>query len=119
MSLLVLEDDPVLRKHLVRLLAREGFRVVSAASCAEALLQLAQTRFDIILLDVMLPDGSGLDLLAGLSQAERPLHALVMTAQATPENEAHARWLAVRCLLPKPLDLQDLLDAVRGAAAAC
>jgi two-component system response regulator PilR (NtrC family) len=115
--LLIVEDEAVLRKHLGRLLEREGYEVVSAASRAEAMERLAAERFDAVLLDIKLPDGDGLDVLAALAPDQRPHRTMVMTAFSTPENEARAHDLRVDRLLRKPLDLGQLVHAVRGDAA--
>ncbi len=111
---LIVEDAAVLRKHLARLFAREGYTVTTAASCAEALAQLHRTRFDVLLLDLALPDGDGLDLLAGLRERQ-PRQTLLMTASCTPEKERRAGQLNVS-VLRKPLDLVFLIAAVRSGA---
>ena len=116
--LLIVEDEAVLRKHLGRLFEREGYEVVSAGSLAEATDCLAADRFDALLLDIMLPDGDGLDVLAALDPCRRPRRTMVMTAFSTPENEARAHDLSVDQLLRKPLDLLQLVHIVRGDAAA-
>ncbi len=111
---LIVEDEPVLRKHLERLLIREGYVVTAVGSRAEALQHLARGRFETLLLDVKLPDGDGLDLLAELRERSRPQHTVVMTASYSSENEARAYQLNVRLMLRKPLDLRQLVSAVRG-----
>ena len=111
--ILIVEDDAVLRKHLGRLFAREGYEVTTAASRADARIKLDRTSFEVLLLDVMLPDGDGLELLADVSVRQRPPQIVVMTAFATPEGELRARSLNVCRVLPKPLDLMELLRAVR------
>jgi two-component system response regulator PilR (NtrC family) len=111
---LIVEDDAVLRKHLARLFVREGYEVHTAETCAAARGQLMGTQFDMLLLDVALPDGSGLDVLAEVGERQRPQRTLVMTAFTAPEHEALAGRLNVYCLLRKPLDLVRLVDLVRG-----
>jgi two-component system response regulator PilR (NtrC family) len=112
--LLIVEDEPVLRKHLGRLFEREGYQVVSAGSLAEALQRLQADHFDALLLDVMLPDGDGLDVLAALDPCQRPRRTMVMTAFSSPENEERAQRLQVDGVLRKPLDLFKLIHALRG-----
>jgi two-component system, NtrC family, response regulator PilR len=111
--LLIVEDEPVLRKNLVRLFLREGFDVATAGTCAEAVRQLVATRFSGLLLDISLPDGDGFDLLVELGEEHRPPLTIVMTAFSTPENEARADLLRVHRLLPKPVDLGQLVATVR------
>lgn len=108
----------VLRKHLARLFMREGYSVSTAACRVDAADQLAQASFDVLLLDVQLPDGNGLDLLADLDTDRRPGLAVVMSAVSGDENDLRAQRLNVRRLLRKPLDLLQLLDTVRGASPA-
>ena len=113
--LLIVEDEGVLRKHLVRLFVREGFEVMSAASRAEASQKLLASRFKALVLDICLPDGDGLDLLGELGEEHRPTLTVVMTAFSTPQNEQRAARLRVHCLLRKPVDLSQLVAVVRGA----
>ena len=101
----------MLRKHLARLFVREGYEVATAGSRAEALDQLGRGPFEALLLDVMLPDGDGLELLAELGE-QQPRQTVVMTAFSTPENERRAHQLNVCHLLRKPLDLLQLIGAV-------
>ncbi len=115
-KVLIVEDEVVLRKHLARLLVRQGYEVATAASRAEALDELGRGSFEALLLDVRLPDGDGLDLLAGLGEEQRPPHTVVMTAHSTPEHEELAGRLHVSRFLHKPFDLyqfHQFIGAVR------
>jgi DNA-binding response OmpR family regulator len=116
--LLIVEDEHVLRKHLVRLFVREGFEVASAGTRAEAVEMLAAGGFSGLLLDVCLPDGDGLDLLGELREEHRPALTIVMTAFSTPQNDARAADLRVQRVLRKPVDLRQILAAVRGETTA-
>ena len=60
--ILVVDDDPEIRKLLARYIESQGFRVLLAANCRELNDKLATHHIDLIVLDVMLPDGSGLDV---------------------------------------------------------
>src|SRR6266487_3166172 len=91
--LLVVDDDARLRELLRRYLSKKGFRVTAAADAAEARANLASFAFDLIVLDVMLPGESGLDLtraLRGPATAAngRPGHIpiLLLTAMAEPDD---------------------------------
>lgn len=108
---LIVEDEMVLRKHLARVFAREGYEVATAGSCAEALDHLGRGRFEALLLDVMLPDGDGLDMLGNL-RAQQPQRIVVMTAYCTPEKDLRARQLNVCHVLRKPVDLLQLVGAL-------
>ena len=112
--LLIVEDEEILRKHLVRLFVREGFDVAAAGTCAEATRELSGARFRALILDVRLPDGDGLDLLAELGHDRWPAVTVAITAWTTPENELRAARLGVDRLLRKPIDLRQLVNVVRG-----
>jgi len=110
--LLIVEDDAVLRKHLARLFTRHGFEVVHANTCREAAVALRVERFDVLLLDVNLPDGDGLEMVIALDEAARPHHIVVTTAMCTAEVQARATQLRVHRILAKPVDVQLLLAAL-------
>jgi two-component system response regulator TctD len=105
---LIVEDETVLRKTLARLMARQGYEVVMVGTLAEALDELAQSKFETLLLDVDLPDGDGLNLLAELGETERP-HTVVMTALNRAEDQERARRLNVSDFIYKPFDLSEFL----------
>src|ERR1700684_2895395 len=85
--LLVVDDDARLRDLLRRYLSDSGFRVTGAADAFEARAQLASFAFDLIVLDVMMPGESGLDLTRSL-RAENGVSVpvLMLTAMAEPED---------------------------------
>jgi len=111
---LIVEDDAVLRKHLTRLFEREGYSVSTATSCAAAAQQLAVASFEVLLLDIHLPDGNGLDLLGKVGTGGYPHLVVAMTALSTDESELRAQCSSVCRLLRKPIDLLQLLETVRG-----
>ncbi len=115
--ILVVDDDPNNREILDRWLTRDGHSVISAGSGREALEILREQTVDLVLLDMMMPDMSGLDVLAALRArpAVQPPPVLVISAY----DEAHS---AVQCIeagaedyLPKPFD-RVLMRARVGAA---
>ena len=71
MKILIVEDEPSLREIMVRTLTREQYIVEQAADYAAALDKIAAYDYDCILLDIMLPDGSGLQLLEELKRQRR------------------------------------------------
>jgi two-component system response regulator AtoC len=110
---LIVEDETILRKHLARLLARYGYEVATAGTRAEALDELAHGTFEAIVVDVRLPDGDGLEFLAGLGEERRPPHAMVMTASTSDDNEERAEQLRVSRFVRKPIDIEQFIGAVR------
>ena len=67
-KILIIEDEPDIRKTLEYNISREGYEVISASSLLEARQNLESSSFSLLLLDLMLPDGSGLDLFRELKQ---------------------------------------------------
>jgi two-component system response regulator AtoC len=103
-TVLIVDDEPRLRRVLEMLLVDQGHRVVSAATLAEGRRALAEEQVDVALIDLMLPDGSGLDLLRGIQEASPDLPAVVMTAFGTIETAVEAMQLGARTYLVKPFD---------------
>jgi DNA-binding response OmpR family regulator len=106
-TLLLTEDETLMRETLARYFEGRGFQVTGAASLAESREVLDRDRFDVVVLDVGLPDGDGLSLLDRVP----PERAVVITAN--PDPERMRRW-AVRHHLAKPLDLEVLARAVEA-----
>lgn len=77
---LIVDDDHEIRRLLGRYLGEQGFRVSQAGSKREFNERLATEKFDIVILDVLLPDGSGLDLCRQLRQHEPQLPVILVTA---------------------------------------
>ncbi len=114
-AILVVDDEPDLRTLYELTLLREGYEVVSAADVAEARDALAQRRFDMLITDMRLPDGLGLDLLKELLAAQRPEKSIVITAYGSAENAVEALKSGAFDYLTKPVDLKQLRSAVRSA----
>ncbi len=113
---LVVDDEPDLRTLYELTLLREGFEVVAAQDVQNALDCLAQQRFDVLITDMRLPDGTGLDLLAYLGEHHRSEHSIVITAYGSPENAVQALKAGAFDYLTKPVDLKQLRHAVSQAA---
>ena len=112
---LVLEDEPILAKHLVRLFSARGYEVHTAHTVATFLALARGGRFEVVLLDLLLPDGNGLDAWGEARAAQVGARAILMTAHGTPELACRARALGIHTLLGKPLQLSLLLSAVAEA----
>jgi DNA-binding NtrC family response regulator len=113
-SLLLLEDEPLLRRRIGGHLEQEGLEVTQCASLAEAREALRNLSFDFALLDVNLPDGRSLSLLA---EKEIPASTIVvvMTAEGGVAGAVEAMRRGAADYLVKPFDLEEL--AVRLARA--
>ncbi len=99
--LLVVDDDARLRALLRRYLSDNGFRVTVAADAAEARASLARFAFDLVVLDVMMPGESGLDLTRAL-RGEGGAPVLLLTAMAEPGDRVNGLEQGAEDYLAKP-----------------
>lgn len=120
--ILVIDDEPDLRTLYELTLLREGYRVETAGCVQEAREQLKQQRFDAIITDMRLPDGSGTDILAQLRAEQRPERCVVITAYGSAENAVESLKAGAFDYLSKPVDLKQfravVANALQGNAAA-
>ena len=114
-SILVVDDEPDLRTLYELTLLREGHQVVAAGDLAQARECLAQQRFDVLITDMRLPDGLGLELLYALNTEQRSEKSIVITAYGSAENAVEALKTGAFDYLTKPVDLKQLRAAVSAA----
>ncbi len=107
--ILVVDDDHRLRELLRSFLSRNGFRVTGAADAAEARDRLTSMDFDLMVLDVMMPGESGLDLAAALRQQKKPIPILMLTAMGEPRDRIAGLERGADDYLPKPFEPRELL----------
>ncbi len=113
--ILVVEDDPRLRERLARYLAGEGFRVTAAANAAEARAKLRAINPDLMVLDVMMPGESGLDLVQSLRQDQAAdLPVLLLTARGAPEDRIAGFEAGADDYLGKPFEPRELVLRMRA-----
>ena len=113
MSVLVVEDDPCTCELMSRLLTRTGYRVRCASSLAEAAAQLEPPPC-CVLLDLTLPDGSGLDLLRQIREGPHPVPVALITGVAGDRAAEDAALLKPSALFTKPVDLSEVVAWVRA-----
>jgi len=115
-QLLIVDDDTRLTAMVGDYLRDAGFDVTTAGSLALARQQLQSTNFDALVLDLMLPDGDGLDLCRELrSQARtRQLPLLMLTARGEPLDRIVGLELGADDYLPKPFEPRELLARVKA-----
>ncbi|ATY31403.1 nitrogen regulation protein NR(I) [Sphingomonas psychrotolerans] len=116
-TVLIVDDDAAIRTVAAAALKREGHRVTTAASIAELRRALAAGVPDVLVTDVVLPDGNGLDVAAGLATEHPELPIIIFSAQNTLATAVRATEVGAFDYLPKPFDLDVLAQAVRGAIA--
>lgn len=121
-KVLVVDDEPDLRTVYELTLLREGYRVETAENLAQAWAHLEQGRFDLVITDMRLPDGLGLELLQGMAQRRRSERAIVMTAYGSAENAVESLKAGAFDYLTKPVDLKQfravVASAIQGVAPA-
>src|SRR5688572_14437345 len=114
-SALVVDDERDIRELLVMTLGRMGLRCDTASTLGEARGQLARSRYDLCLTDMRLPDGSGMDLVAEISQKHPDTPVAMITAFGNVEAAVEALKAGAFDFVAKPVDLAVLRDLVRHA----
>jgi len=112
-QLLLIDDDAAIREITSRYLKRAGFEVVGAADAAEAALQLRTGFFDLAVVDIMLPDGSGLDI-ARKAISDYGLPVIMMTALGGIDEKSAAFRLGSDDYIVKPFDPNELVLRVEA-----
>ena len=116
-QVLVVDDDAAIRTVVAQALRRAGHQVTTAATLAEMEVHLATALPDVLITDVVLPDGNGLDRLEGLTREHPGLPVIVLSAQNTLTTAVRSTEAGAYDYLPKPFDLDVLGRAVSGALA--
>ena len=116
MNILVIEDEPDIRKNLEYNLAREGFKVSAVGSLSDANETLKNNVFSLILLDLMLPDGSGLDLckkIKGNPETES-IPIIILTAKDDEVDRVVGFELGADDYVTKPFSVRELILRVKA-----
>jgi len=111
--LLVVDDDARLRALLQRYLAEQGFRITAAPDAAGARAALASVSFDLIVLDVMMPGESGLELTEALRRDGLDVPILMLTAAGAPDDRIAGFEHGADDYLAKPFDPRELALRIR------
>jgi two-component system, NtrC family, response regulator PilR len=115
--ILIVDDEQSMREMLAILLKKEGLDVRSAGSRSEAAETLRRGPVDLVLTDVKLPDGDGLEILRHVKSGSPETAVVVMTAYGTSEMAVAARKLGAEAYILKPFDVDELRIVVRDALA--
>lgn len=113
-SILVVDDDPEIRRLLSRFLAEQGFRVAAAGSRADFDERMAEGHFDLVILDVMLPDGSGLDICRGLHSRNPGICIILVTALKEEVDRIVGLELGADDYIGKPFSPRELVARIRA-----
>ncbi len=114
MKILVVEDDDDLREITVRSLEKERYVVSQVPDYHTALLKVSDYDYDCILLDIMLPDGNGLDLLHELRAMGKKSSVIILSAKDSLEDKVNGLDLGADDYLPKPYHLAELHARIKS-----
>jgi len=114
--ILLIEDEPDIRKTLEYNISREGFDVVSASSLSDGKKQLDSSSFSLILLDLMLPDGSGLDLCREIKSDKEKLSTpiIILTAKDDEVDKVVGFELGADDYVTKPFSVRELILRIKA-----
>ncbi|NBX20529.1 MAG: sigma-54-dependent Fis family transcriptional regulator, partial [Betaproteobacteria bacterium] len=114
-KILVVDDEPDLRTLYELTLLREGHQVDTAGTVQEAMDALARQAYDLVITDMRLPDGLGIDVLKNLRRQARNERCMVITAYGSAENAVESLKAGAFDYLTKPVDLKLFRTAVTSA----
>jgi DNA-binding NtrC family response regulator len=114
-DVLVIDDEPIVREAVRRVLGAHGLDVATADDAAAGLAHPAAATCRLVLCDLMLPDRSGMDVLAELARRRPGVPVVLITGYATPDHAARARDAGAADFLAKPFDATELVDTIRRA----
>ncbi|HEX2841347.1 response regulator transcription factor [Hyphomicrobium sp.] len=113
-QILIVDDDAEIRKLIARYMAEQGFRVLVASKCAEVHERIVTNQIDLIVLDVMLPDGSGLDLCRDLRASRSSIPIILLTALKEDVDRIIGLEIGADDYLGKPFNPRELVARVRA-----
>lgn len=117
MDILVVDDDEVVLRSCSRILRDEGYSVELARNVREALEALGRNRYDMIIVDIKMPEEDGISLISKSRQDGVETPILVMSGYPTEETIESSIASGAQGFIPKPFTPDELLTGVREAAA--
>lgn len=114
MHVLIVEDEPLAAQLISRYLAAHELRISTAGSGNAAIRMLEEEAVDVIVTDLRMPDGDGIQLIRTVRERGDGLPIIVMTGQVLRDSETEALEAGASLVLRKPLDLSALGIAVLG-----
>jgi two-component system response regulator PilR (NtrC family) len=114
--ILVVDDEPDLRTLYELTLLREGYLVDTAPDLEQARTLLAAQRYEVVITDMRLPDGSGMSLITDIKAEHRPERSVVITAYGSAQNAVEALKSGAFDYLTKPVDLKQFRHVIATAA---
>ncbi|MCK4734930.1 MAG: response regulator [Methanophagales archaeon] len=117
-SILIVEDGAEMRETLSDILSDEGYRVKTAGTGKKGLALAKSEKFPICLVDLRLPDITGLEVVKGLKDINADTSPIIITAFASKETAIEALKAGASCYIEKPLNMAELLSAVKRTSDA-
>ncbi|MCE4566545.1 response regulator transcription factor [Maribellus sp. CM-23] len=114
MKILIIEDEPSLKEILERYLTQERYIVETAETYVEAMRKMEDYEYSCILLDIMLPDGSGLSLLKNLKALNKKDNVIIISAKDSVDDKVAGLELGADDYLTKPFDLSELNARIKS-----
>ena len=114
MKILIIEDEPSLRELIQRSLEKERYVVEAAADFQSGLRKIEDYDYDCVLLDIMLPDGNGLNLLEQLKKMRKRENVIIISAKASLDDKVLGLELGADDYLPKPFHLAELNARIKS-----
>jgi two-component system, OmpR family, alkaline phosphatase synthesis response regulator PhoP len=113
-TLLIVEDDKTLREGLVMSLQAQGYAVLSASDGEEGMRRALDGKADLVILDIMLPGWSGLDILSELRERGNDVPVLILSARDTTASKIDGLELGADDYVTKPFELRELFARVEA-----
>jgi len=114
MKILIIEDEPSLRELIQRSLEKERYVVEAAADFPSGLRKIEDYDYDCVLLDIMLPDGNGLNLLEQLKKMHKRENVIIISAKDSLDDKVLGLELGADDYLPKPFHLAELNARIKS-----
>ncbi len=114
--LLVVDDERLMRMSLRMVLGEEGYRVDTAKSVAEAQDMLDQYFYQVLITDLVLPDGRGFDIIRYARKLNGSLESILLTGSDSPVDENEALLAGAGAVIHKPCDLASVVSATYKAS---
>jgi DNA-binding NtrC family response regulator len=115
--ILIVDDEDIVVRSCLRILADTGYAVDVARGGAEALKKIDETAYDVLLVDIMMPQINGLEVLQHVKQKRPGSEVIIFTGLSQSETALRAQELGAFAYLPKPFEPEDIRELIAQALA--
>ena len=116
MKILIVEDEASLQELMTLALKKEGYVVENASDYGSAVEKLSVYNYDCVLLDIMLPGGSGFDILEYVRSSDKKVNVIIISAKDSIDDKVHGLELGADDYLAKPFHMAELVARMRSVA---